>query len=181
MRCILFLAALTMQAALSFAADTSTLEGNMDTIRSQYLEDGAKLIKSFPGTEAESDRVKIIYTLGELRFVGAIGLLIDNIKVGIVGAERGGLAPYGSEPAATALAKIGSPSVHQIIATIRVGLDNESAEILCNVLIDVLGAETAKFTLQRAARGIDNDESQRLAKCIDQIDRFLTMQQRRNK
>jgi len=128
---------------------------------------------AFAGAGDIESKVKIMYTLGELRAAPAVKLLIDNIMLGRVEVELR-ISEYGSDPAAAALAKIGIPSVRPILTKLKENINEISRAIFANVLMDIYGVPIAQFVLNqeiKATKGtIEKDRlNQTLAIVVSQL------------
>ena len=143
------LIALLVATSLWAADENSPL--NIEQILQQRKKTIDGLQAAFADTGDITIKVKIMFALGELRATPAVKLLIDNIKMGQAGAETR-LSAYGSEPAATALAKIGVPSVRPVLAKLKENIDELSRAIFANVLMDIYGVPVAQFVLEQEIR-----------------------------
>ena len=117
-----------------------------------YHEIVAEVIEQLNNSNLSNEgKVYAIYLLGQLRATAAVTILIENINLKASNVDRkSGIGRWGMYPAQEALSKIGNPAVNMIIDLLPGEKEELRRKLMCFVLVEVEGADTAKYILRQA-------------------------------
>jgi hypothetical protein len=138
----------------SFATmNRADLSASLQQVRSVWYDLQDKTISELRGNSSKQVRLAAIMIAGDYRFDYAVPYLVPIIDFrdedAIPKNSLGGASPWTEYPVAQALWRIGSPSVRYLLDSL-VTSDDPLARRLCSTTLGgILGADVAKFTLQR--------------------------------
>lgn len=115
-----------------------------------------ELINDFQRVNDKNIKACILFALGELRAEKAIPLLISNINFEPEDVVSG--LPKYPMPAATALGKIGIPTIKPILECIKLNADTTKATYLYYAIISINGAEFAISLLEKEIKSAASEK-----------------------
>lgn len=131
---------------------SSSISKDVDQIVNSHNAIVANIVEQLQ-KEAISDENKLyaIYLVGQMRAIGAISTLIENIDFPAPKADSSvAIGRWGMYPAQEALSKIGQPAVNMILDKLPGENHELRRRLMCFVLVDVDGIEVAQFMLKHS-------------------------------
>ncbi len=148
-------------------------EKNKEEIVAEVLKERTQkidlLLNLFNENNNKETNFAVFYTLGELRAEKAISLCLAHINYDYTGNLK--IYPkYGPAPAATALSKIGLPSVKPLLDTLKNCDDEAKLPYIYMAIIGIGGTELAEYFLVKEIKITpDKKQVERLNKALEAV------------